>query len=52
VFRYLIPDLSILFIFASVSGLPTCLLVRQASNIIFYLSLNLPAAGGFMVEQL
>jgi hypothetical protein len=40
---FLNPALSLLFFLASVSGLPT-------SDIIFDLSLNLPAAGEFMVE--
>jgi hypothetical protein len=42
-FIFLIPELNFLFFFASVSGLPT-------SDIIFDLSLNLPAAGGIMVD--
>jgi hypothetical protein len=44
-FIFLISDLGFLFFLASVSGLPT-------SDIIFDLSLNLPAAGGFVVEPI
>jgi hypothetical protein len=40
---FLNPALSFLFFLTSVSGLPT-------SDIIFDLSLNLPAAGGFVLE--
>jgi hypothetical protein len=44
IFMFIIPDLSFLYLLASASCLPT-------SDINFDLSLNLSAAGGFIVES-